>query len=47
MPFRGSRGRPKRIFVNVVKEEMKLVDVREDEAEDRVRWRQMTHCGDP
>ncbi|KAF7645083.1 hypothetical protein LDENG_00132800 [Lucifuga dentata] len=41
------RGRPKRRFMDVVKEDMKLVGVREEEAEDRVRWRQMIRCGDP
>ncbi|KAF7647373.1 hypothetical protein LDENG_00173260 [Lucifuga dentata] len=41
------RGRPKRRFMDVVKEDMKLVGVREEEAEDRVRWRQMIGCGDP
>ena len=30
-----------------VKEDMKLVGVREEEAEDRVRWGQMIRCGDP
>lgn len=25
----------------------KLVGVREDNAIDRARWKQMTHCGDP
>ena len=32
------RGRPKRRFMNVVKEDMKLVGVREEDVEDRVRW---------
>ena len=30
-----------------VKEDMKLVGVREKDAEDRVRWRQMIRCDDP
>ena len=47
LPGRRSRGRPKRTFMDVVKEDMKLAGVREEEAEDRVRWRQMTRCGDP
>ena len=47
LPARRSRGRPKRRFMNVVKEDMKLVGVREEDAEDRVRWRQMIHRGDP
>ena len=33
--------------MDVVKEDMKFVGVREEGAEDRVRWRQIIHCGDP
>ncbi|KAF7651093.1 hypothetical protein LDENG_00116160 [Lucifuga dentata] len=47
LPGRRPRGRPKRRFMDVVKEDMKLVGVREEEAEDRVRWKQMIRCGDP
>ncbi|KAF7659468.1 hypothetical protein LDENG_00297190 [Lucifuga dentata] len=47
LPGRRPRGRPKRRFMDAVKEDMKLVGVREEEAEDRVRWRQMIRCGDP
>ncbi|KAF7645989.1 hypothetical protein LDENG_00195280 [Lucifuga dentata] len=47
LPGKRSRGRPKRRFMDVAKEDMKLVGVREEEAEDRVRWRQMIRCGDP
>ncbi|KAF7655665.1 hypothetical protein LDENG_00052730 [Lucifuga dentata] len=47
LPGRRPRGRPKRRFMDVVKEDMKLVGVREEEAEDRVRWRQLIRCGDP
>ncbi|KAF7651992.1 hypothetical protein LDENG_00102870 [Lucifuga dentata] len=47
LPGRRPRGRPKRRFMDVVKEDMKLVGVREEEAEDRVRWRQMIRCGEP
>ncbi|KAF7667879.1 hypothetical protein LDENG_00044320 [Lucifuga dentata] len=47
LPGRRPRGRPKRRFMDVVKEDMKLAGVREEEAEDRVRWRQMIRCGDP
>ena len=46
LPGRRSRGRPKRRFMDVVREDMKLAGVREEDAEDRVRWRQMTRCGD-
>ena len=32
--------------MDVVKEDMKVVGVREEDAEDRVRWRQPIRCGD-
>ena len=32
--------------MDVVREDMKLVGVREEDAEDRIRWRQMICCGD-
>ena len=44
LPGRRPRGRPKRRFMDVVKEDMRVVGVREDEAEDRVRWKQMIRC---
>lgn len=34
-----TRGRPKRRFLDVVKEDVKLVVVREDDGEDGARWR--------
>ena len=36
-----------RKYIDVVKENMKLAGMREEDAEDRVRWRLMIHCGDP
>ena len=39
LPGRRPRGRPKRRFMDVVKEDMKLVGVRDEDEEDRVRWR--------
>ena len=38
LPGRRSRGRPKRRFMDAVKEDMKLVGAREVDPEDRVRW---------
>ena len=37
LPGRKPRGIPKRRFMDVVKEDMKLVGMREEDAEDRVR----------
>ena len=36
---RKPRGRPKRRLMDVVKEDMKLFGVREEDVEDRFRWR--------
>jgi hypothetical protein len=47
LPGKRARGRPKRRFMDVVKEDMKVVGVRGEEAEDKARWRQMIRCGDP
>ena len=47
LPGWGSGGRPKRRFMDVVKEDMKLVGVREKDAECRVRCCRMIFCGDP
>ena len=46
LPGRRSSGKPKRGIMDVVKEDMKLFGVREEDAENRVRWRQSSH-GDP
>ncbi|KAF3694334.1 hypothetical protein EXN66_Car010010 [Channa argus] len=46
LPVRRSRARPKRRFMDVVREDMKLVGVREEDAEDSVRWKDLTCCGD-
>ncbi|WP_139267332.1 reverse transcriptase domain-containing protein, partial [Escherichia coli] len=47
LPGRRPRGRPKRRFLDVVKEDMRIVGVGEEDTEDRVEWRQMIRCGDP
>ena len=33
--------------MDAVKDDMNLVGMREKDAEDKVRWRQMFRCGDP
>lgn len=35
------------VFVDVVIEDMEIVGEKAVEAGERVRWGQMTHCGDP
>ena len=41
------RGRPKRRFLDVVKEDMGEVCVKETDVEDRKMWRMMIRCGHP
>ena len=41
------RGRPKRRFLDVVKEDMGEVGVKETDVEDRKMWRMMIRCGHP
>ena len=41
------RGRPKKRFLDVVKEDMGEVGAKETDVEDRKVWRMMTHCGHP
>ena len=46
MDLRHSEALDKR-FLNVVKEDMKEVGVKEMDIEDRKMWRMMIHCGPP
>ena len=47
LPGKRKRGRPKRRFMDVVKEDMAEVEVTEEDTEDRSNWRWKMHCGDP
>ena len=47
LPGKRRRGRPKRRFLDVVKEDMKEVDVKKMDIEDRKMWRMMICCGHP
>ena len=49
MEFPGKRkwGRPKRRFMDVVKEDMAEVEVTDEDTEDRSNWRWKICCGDP
>ena len=44
LPGKRRRGRPKRRFLDVVKEDMGEVGVKETDIEDRKMWRMMIHC---
>ena len=47
LPGKRKRGRPKRRFMDVAKEDMAEVEVTEEDAEDRRNWRWKIRCGDP
>ena len=47
LPGKGRRGRPKRRFMDVVKEDMAEVEVTEEDTEYRNNWRWKIRCGDP
>ena len=47
LPGKRRRGRPKRRFLDVVKEDMADVGVKETDVEDRKMWRMMIRCGHP
>ena len=47
LPGKRKRGRPKRRFLDVVKEDMGEVGAKETDVEDRKVWRKMIRCGHP
>ena len=47
LPGKRKRGRPKRRFMDVVKEDMAEVEVTEEDTEDRNNWRWKIRCGVP
>ena len=47
LPGKRKRGRPKRRFMDVVKEDMAEVEVKEEDADDSSNWRLKIRCGDP
>ena len=47
LPGKRKRGRPKKRFLDVVKEDMKEVGAKEMDIEDRKMWRMMIRCGHP
>ena len=45
LPGKRKRGRPKRRFLDVVKEDMGEFGAKETDVEDRTVWRKMIRCG--
>ena len=47
LPGKRKRGRPKKKFLDVVKEDIGELGARETDVENRTVWRNMIHCGYP
>ena len=47
LPGKRKRRRPKRRFLDIVKEDMGEVGAKETDVKDRKMWRMMIHCGHP
>ncbi|XP_051788831.1 uncharacterized protein LOC127529414 [Erpetoichthys calabaricus] len=47
LPGKRKRGRPKQRFMDVVREDMQVMGVTEQDAEDRKIWKKMIRCGNP
>ena len=49
MDFPGTRrrGRPKRSYMDTVKEDMRAVGAEEEDVYNRGKWKRMIHCGGP
>ena len=47
LPGKRKRGRPKRRFMDVVKEDMAEVEVTEEDTVDRNTWSRKIRCDDP
>ena len=47
LPEKRRRRRPKRRFLDAVKENIREVGVKETDVEDRKMWRMMIRCGHP
>ena len=47
VPGRRKRRRPKRKWMDLLREDMERVGAREGDEVDRVKWRLLSRCGDP
>ena len=47
LPGRRRRGRPKRRFMDAVKEDMQVVGVRLEDTKNRSKWKAVIRCGNP
>ena len=47
IPGKRKRGRPKRRWMDLVSEDMKMVGAMEGDEVDQVLWRNLSRCGNP
>ena len=47
VPGKRKRGRPRRSWTDLMREDMERVGAREGDLVDRVKWRIFSRCGDP
>ena len=47
VPGRKKRERPRRRWIDLVREDIKRVGAREEDKVDQVKWRILSRCGDP
>ena len=47
IPGKRRRGRPKRRWMDLVREDLEMVGAREGDKVDRVLWTRLSRCGDP
>ena len=47
LPGKRKRGRPKKRFMDIEKEDMAVVEVTHEDTEDGNNWRWKIRCGDP
>ena len=47
LPGKRGRERPKRRFMDAIREDLEVVKIREEDALDRRKWKGTIHCGNP
>ena len=47
VPGRRKSGRPRRRWINLVREDMERIEAREGDEVDLVKWRLLSRCDDP
>ena len=47
VPVKKKRGRPRRRWMDLAREDMERVGVKEGDEVDRGKWKMLSRCGDP